>query len=129
MSSRGSWSSLFNSNVRQLIGSGADPARENGHTDPATHDGDSEGIPVPGRRSRKFSGDVDYPRARPALSPQRLSPGIRPDVSTARSPGSGPLMPGQGRPLTFSQVARAKHQTVHKSVIVVDLQHEVQQER
>jgi hypothetical protein len=127
MSSRGSWSSLFNSNVRQLIGSGADPARDSGNTEPATNDSNFEGIPVPGKRSRKFSGEVDYPRARPALSP-RLSPGTRPDVGITHSLGS-PSMPILARRLTFSQVARAKHHTVHKSVVVVDLQHEVQRVR
>jgi hypothetical protein len=114
--------------MRQLIGTGVDPARDSGHTEPATLDGDSEGIPVPWKRSRKFSGDADYPRARPPFSPQRLSPGIRPDVGTTRSLGSGPSMPGLGRRLTFSQVAKAKHYTVHKSVVVVDLQCELQQE-
>ena len=127
MSSRGSWSSLFNSNVRQLIGSGADPARDGGHAESVIHEGDPEGIPVPGKRTRNLS-DVDYPRTRSALSPQRLSPGIRSDSGTARSLGSVPSMPVQGRRPTFSQVARAKHPTVRKSVVVVDLQHEAQQE-
>jgi hypothetical protein len=127
MSSRGSWSSLFNSNVRQLIGSGVDPARDTGNTEPVTNDGGFEGIPVPGKCSRKFSGEVDYPRARPALSPH-LSPGTRPDVGITHSLGS-PSMPKLGRRLTFSQVARAKHHTVQKSVVVVDLQHEVQRVR
>jgi hypothetical protein len=39
------------------------------------------------------------------------------------------LMAGQGRRPTFSQVAKARHTTVHKSVVVVDLRHELQQER
>ncbi|KAI0300131.1 hypothetical protein B0F90DRAFT_1725223 [Multifurca ochricompacta] len=128
MSSRGSWSSLFNTgNVRQLIGNSHDTAKDNGHTET---EGDPAGIPVPGNRSRKFS-DIESPRARPAKpdSPLRLSPAPRllTDVSIARSPGSAPETAAQGRRPTFSQVAKAKHPAVHKSVVVVDLQHELQQ--
>jgi hypothetical protein len=131
MSSRGSWSSLFNTNnMRQLIGSGADSlARDNGHAELPTHEEDPAGIPVPGNRRRKFS-DVDSPtRMRPAKSdsPQRHSPALRllPDVGPARAPGSP--SPLAGRP-TFSQVARAKQATVHKSIEVKDSQRELQQE-
>ena len=131
MSSRGSWSSLFNtSNVRQLIGSSLDTTRDNGHTEPTTHEGDPAGIPVPGNRSRK-SSDIDYPQTRPTKpdSPQHLSPVPRFDLGTAgRSLGSVPSMTGQGRRPTFSQVAKARHTTMHKSVVVVDLQQELQQE-
>jgi WD repeat-containing protein 59 len=133
MSSRGSWSSLFNTNnVRHLIGSGFDPTRDGGHGEPTAHEGGGlAGIPVPGNRTRKFS-DIDSPRPRPSKSdsPQPLSPTSRADVSAARSLGSvAPSMAGQGRRPTFSQVAKARHTIVHKSVVVVDLQHELQQER
>lgn len=134
MSSRGSWSSLFNTNnMRQLIGSGADTARDNGHAElPTTHEEDPAGIPVPGNRRRKFS-DVDSPtRLRPPKpdSPQRHPPALRllPDVGASRIPGSpSPLAPQGGR-LTFSQVAKAKQATVHRSIEVKDLQRELQQE-
>lgn len=132
MSSRGSWSSLFNTNnVRQLIGSGIDTARDSGHAELPTHEEDPAGIPVPGNRRRKVS-DVDSPtRLRPTKSdsPQRHAPALRllPDV--ARMPGTlSPLAPQGVRP-TFSQVARAKQVTVHKSIEVKDLQSELQQER
>ena len=47
----------------------------------------------------------------------------------ARIPGTlSPLAPQGARP-TFSQVARAKQVTVHKSIEVKDLQRELQQER
>ncbi|KAI0247660.1 hypothetical protein BJV78DRAFT_1243818 [Lactifluus subvellereus] len=46
------------------------------HTEPAIHEGDPEDIPVPGKRSRNLS-DVDYPRTRSALSPQRLFSGLQ----------------------------------------------------
>ncbi len=126
MSSRGSWSSLFNTNnVRQLIGSSFDPPRDGGHGEPTAHEGGGlAGIPVPGNRSRKFS-DIESPRTRQAKSdsPQPLSP-------TSRSLGSAaPSMAGQGRRPTFSQIAKARRTTVHKSVVVVDLQRELQQER
>jgi hypothetical protein len=62
------WSTLFNSNVRQLIGSGADPAKDGRHTEPAIDEGDPEGIPVPGKRSRNLSD---------AKSPQCLFSGLR----------------------------------------------------
>ncbi|KAI0246486.1 hypothetical protein BJV78DRAFT_147475 [Lactifluus subvellereus] len=61
ISSRESWSSLFNSNVRQPIGGGSDSARDGGHTVPAIHKGDPEGILVPGKHSRNLS-DVNYHR-------------------------------------------------------------------
>jgi len=133
MSSRGSWSSLFNTNnVRHLIGSSFDPTRDGGHGEPTAHEGGGlAGIPVPGNRSQKFS-DIDSPRPRPSKSdsPQPLSPTSRADVSAARSLGSvAPPMAGQGRRPTFSQVAKARHTIVHKSVVVVDLQHELEQER
>jgi hypothetical protein len=131
ISSRGSWSSLFNtSNVRQLIGSSFDPPRDGGHGEPTAHEGGLAGIPVPGNRNRKFN-DIDPSRARPAKSdsPQPLSPTSRVDVGATRSLGSAPSMAGQGRRPTFSQVAKARHTTVHKSVVVVDLQYELQQER
>lgn len=124
MSSRGSWSSLFNtSNVRQLIGSSLDVAREGGHAEPPAHEGDPAGIPVPGNRSRKLS-DIDLPRGRLSKpeSPQRLSPTPRADNGAARSLGSAPSMAGQARRQTFSQVAKARHVTVQKSVVFVDLQ-------
>jgi hypothetical protein len=130
ISSRGSWSSLFNTNnVRQLIGSSFDPPRDGGHGEPPAHEGGLAGIPVPGNRNRKLN-DID-PRARPTKSdsPQPLSPTSRVDVGATRSLGSTPSMVGQGRRPTFSQVAKARHITVHKSVVVVDLQHELQQER
>ena len=134
MSSRGSWSSLFNTNnVRQLIGSGIDTARDSGHAELPTHEEDPAGIPVPGNRRRKIS-DIDSPtRLRPTKSdsPQRHSPALRllPDVGMARIPGTlSPLAPQGARP-TFSQVARAKQVTVHKSIEVKDLQRELQQER
>lgn len=134
MSSRGSWSSLFNTNnMRQLIGSGVDTARDNGHAElPTTHEEDPAGIPVPGNRRRKFS-DVDSPtRLRPPKpdSPQRHPPALRllPDVGASRIPGSpSPLAPQGGR-LTFSQVAKAKQATVHRSIEVKDSQRELQQE-
>jgi hypothetical protein len=131
MSSRGSWSSLFNtSNVRQLIGNSLDAAREGGHTEPTAPEGDPAGIPVPGNRGRKIS-DIDSPRARPSKpdSPQRLSPGPRVDIGTARSLGSSSSIAGQARRLTFSQVAKARHAAVQKSVVVVDLQHELEQQQ
>jgi hypothetical protein len=131
MSSRGSWSSLFNtSNVRQLIGNSLDAAREGGHTEPTAPEGDPAGIPVPGNRSRKFSDIIDSPRARPSKpdSPQRLSPAPRVDIGIARSLGSSSSIAGQPRRLTFSQVAKARHAAVQKSVVVVDLQHEQQQQ-
>ncbi|SRR5258708_10728658 len=134
LSSRGSWSSLFNTNnVRQLIGNSFDPSRDGGHGENTAHEGGGglTGIPVPGNRSRKFS-DIDSPRPRPSKSdsPQPLSPTSRADVGATRSLGStAPSMTGQGRRPTFSQVAKARHVTVHKSVVVVDLQHEQQQER
>lgn len=133
MSSRGSWSSLFNTNnVRHLIGSSLDPTRDSGHGEPTTHEGGGlTGIPVPGSRSRKFS-DIDPSRPRPSKSdsPQPLSPTSRADVGATRSLGSvAPSMTGQGRRPTFSQVAKARHIIVHKSVVVVDLQHELQKER
>ncbi|KAF8265297.1 hypothetical protein EI94DRAFT_1736236 [Lactarius quietus] len=125
MSSRGSWSSLFNTNnVRQLIGSGIDSARDNGHSELPTREEDPAGIPVPGNRRRKFS-DVDSPtRLRPAKSdsPQRHTPALRllPDVGAPRMPGSlSPLAP---------QVARAKQVTMHKTIEVKDSQRELQQE-
>lgn len=137
MSSRGSWSSLFNTNnVRQLIGSGADTARDNngGHAELPTHEEDPAGIPVPGtgNRRRKIS-DVDSPRMRPAKSdsPQRHSPALRllPDVGgVARIPGLASPLAAQGGRLTFSQVARAKQVTVHKFIEVKDSQRELQQE-
>ena len=133
MSSRGSWSSLFNTNnVRQLIGSGIDTVRDNGHSELPTHEEDPAGIPVPGNRRRKVS-DVDSPtRMRPAKSdsPQRHTPALRllPDVGVTRVPGSpSPLAPQGVRP-TFSQVARAKQVTVHKTIEVKDSQRELQQE-
>ncbi|KAI9464767.1 hypothetical protein F5148DRAFT_1276407 [Russula earlei] len=131
ISSRGSWSSLFNTgNVRQLIGSSPDAAREGGQqqTEP-TPDGDLAGIPVPKNYSRKF-GDVDSPQLRPTKSdsPQRLSPSARFDVGSARSLGSTTPTAGRGRRPTFSQVAKARHTTVHKSVVFVDPQPELQQE-
>jgi len=118
--------------MRQLIGSGADTARDNGHAELNTHEEDPAGIPVPGNRSRKFS-DVDPPRIRSGKSdsPQRLTPALRllPDVGAARIPVStSPLAP-QGNRLTFSQVARARQATVHKSIEVKDSQRELQQER
>jgi WD repeat-containing protein 59 len=123
MSSRGSWSSLFNtSNVRQLIGSSFDPAREGGHTEPTAQEGDPAGIPVPGNRSRKFS-DLDSPRrgvSKPD-SPQRLSPTPRVDIGVARSLGSVPPIGAQLRRPTFSQIAKARHGTSQKSVVFVDL--------
>ena len=133
MSSRGSWSSLFNTNnVRHLIGSSVDTTRDGGHGDPTAHDGGGlAGIPVPGSRSRKFS-DIDSPRPRPSKSdsPQPLSPTSRADVGPTRSLGSvAPSMAGHGRRPTFSQVAKARHTIVHKSVVIVDFQHELQQER
>ena len=129
MSSRGSWSSLFNtSNVRQLIGSSLDVPREGGHPEPTAQEGDPAGIPVPGNRSRKFS-DIDSPR-RPSKpdSPQRLSPTPRADIGIARSLGSASTMAAHARRPTFSQVAKARHVAVQKTVVVVDLQHELQQE-
>ena len=123
MSSRGSWSSLFNTNnVRQLIGSSLDAARESGHSEPTAQDGDPAGIPVPGNRSRKFT-DIDSPRPRPSKpdSPQHLSPTPRVDIGVARSLGSVPPIAGQLRRPTFSQVAKARHATAQKSVVVVDL--------
>ena len=133
MSSRGSWSSLFNTNnVRHLIGSSLDPTRDGVHVDPTAQEGgDLAGIPVPGNRSRKFS-DIDAPRPRPSKSdsPQPLSPTSRSDVGATRSLGSVvPSMAGQGRRPTFSQVAKARHTIVHKSVVVVDLEEVLQQER
>ena len=133
MSSRGSWSSLFNtSNVRHLIGSSLDPTRESGHGEPTAYEGGGlTGIPVPGSRSRKFN-DIDPSRPRPSKSdsPQPLSPTSRADVGATRSLGSvAPSMTGQGRRPTFSQVAKARHIIVHKSIVVVDLQHELQKER
>jgi hypothetical protein len=132
MSSRGSWSSLFNtSNVRQLIGNSLDAARDSGHTESAIQEGDPVGIPVPGKRRRKIS-DFDSPRARPAKSdsPQHHCPVSRFDVgAAAHSLGSAAPIAGQGRRPTFSQIAKAKHTTaMHKSVVFVDLQHELQQE-
>lgn len=129
MSSRGSWSSLFNtSNVRQLIGSSLDVPREGGHSEPTAHEADPAGIPVPGNRSRKLS-DIDFPRGRPSKpdSPQRLSPAPRGDIGIARSLGSASTMAVHVRRPTFSQVAKARHVAVQKTVIVVDLQHEPQQ--
>ena len=132
MSSRGSWSSLFNTNnVRQLIGSGIDMARDNGHAELSTHEEDPAGIPVPGNRRRKFS-DVDSPRIRHAKSdsPQRHSPALRllPDVGAPRIPGSASPLAAQGSRPTFSQVAKARQVTVHKSIEVKDSQRELQQE-
>jgi hypothetical protein len=133
MSSRGSWSSLFNtSNVRQLIGSSLDAARDSGHTESAIQEGDPVGIPVPGNRRRKIS-DFDSPRARPAKSdsPQHHCPVLHGLMLAllAHSLGSAAPIAGQGRRPTFSQIAKAKHTTaMHKSVVVVDLQHELQQE-
>ncbi|KAH9061149.1 hypothetical protein EDB87DRAFT_1722223, partial [Lactarius vividus] len=134
MSSRGSWSSLFGtSNMRQLIGSGADTARDNnGHAELQlpTHEEDPAGIPVPGNRRRKFS-DVDSPRIRHAKSdsPQRRTPALRlPDVVAARIPGLASPLAAQGPRPTFSQVAKAKHATVHKSIEVKDSQRELQQD-
>ena len=133
MSSRGSWSSLFNTNnVRQLIGSGIDTARDNGHSELPTHEEDPAGIPVPGTRRRKFS-DVDSPtRLRPAKSdsPQRHTPALRllPDVGAVRFPGSPSPLALQGARPTFSQVARAKQVTVHKLIEVKDSQRELQEE-
>lgn len=129
LSSRGSWSSLFNTNnVRQLIGSSLEPPRE-GHGEPTAHEGDLGAIPVPGIRNRKFN-DIDSPRARPVKSdsPQPLSPTSRADVGATRSLGPVPAMVGHGRRPTFSQVARARHATVQKTVVVVDWRHELQQE-
>lgn len=131
MSSRGSWSSLFNtSNVRQLIGSSLDLSREGGHPEPTAHEGDPAGIPVPSNRSRKFS-DIDSPRGRPSKpdSPQRLSPAPRGDIGIARSLSSASTstMAAHVRRPTFSQVAKARHVAVQKTVVVVDLQHELQQ--
>jgi len=131
ISSRGSWSSLFNTNnVRHLIGSSFDPTRDGGPGEPTAHeDGSLAGIPVPGNRSRK-SSDIDSSRPRPSKSdsPQPLSPTSRADVSAARSLGSvAPSIVGQGRRPTFSQVAKARHTIVHKSVVVMDLQHESQE--
>jgi WD repeat-containing protein 59 len=132
MSSRGSWSSLFNTdNVRHLIGSSLDPTRDGGHGDPTAQEGgDLAGIPVPVNRSRKLS-DIEVPRLRHSKSdsPQPLSPTSRADVGANRSLGSvAPSMAGQGRRPTFSQVAKARH-AVHKSVVVLDLQQDLQEER
>ena len=129
LSSRGSWSSLFNTNnVRQLIGSSFDPPRDGGHGDPTAHDGSLGAIPVPGNRNRKIS-DIESPR-RPTKSdsPQPLSPTSRVDVGATRSLGPVPVMAMQGRRPTFSQVAKARHATVHKTVVVVDLRHDLEQE-
>lgn len=128
LSSRGSWSSLFNTNnVRQLIGNSFDPPRDGGHGDPPAHEGSLGAIPVPGKRNRKIS-DIESPRARPTKSdsPQPLSPTSR-DVGATRGLGPVPVMALQGRRPTFSQVAKARH-AVHKTVVVVDLRHELQQE-
>ncbi|KAH9074127.1 WD40-repeat-containing domain protein [Lactarius deliciosus] len=95
------------SNMRQLIGSNADMAKDNGHAELQlpTHEEDPAGIPVPGNRRRKFS-DVDSPRTRHAKSdsPQRRSPALRlPDVGAARIPGLASPLAAQGPRPTFSQ--------------------------
>jgi hypothetical protein len=134
MSSRGSWSSLFNTNnVRQLIGSGIDTARDSGHSLSYRRTKRIlQASPCPETRRRKFS-DVDSPtRLRPTKSdsPQRHTPALRllPDVGAARMPGTLSPLALQGARPTFSQVARAKQFTVHKSIEVKDSQRELQEE-
>jgi len=139
MSSRGSWSSLFNtSNVRQLIGSSLDPTRDGGQTTeptsssnstgtvpaPAHGEGDPAGIPVPhrngGRKISDVSVDSSRGGARAAKSDSPLHPSPSPAarfdvVGTARSLGSAaaapPMAGGNGRRRTFSQVAKGARYT------------------
>ncbi|KAI0258544.1 hypothetical protein BC834DRAFT_835341 [Gloeopeniophorella convolvens] len=131
MSSRGSWSSLFNAgNVRQLIGGSYDTSKDSVHGDSSSYEADLGGIPVPESQSRR-SGDHDFPRAMPHKpdSPHRVSPAIRhlSESSSTRNAGSVHSV-ATGRRPTFSQVARAKQSVVRRSVRVVDLGDELQQQ-
>jgi hypothetical protein len=123
-SSRGSWSSLFNtSSMRQLVGVAPEP-----QSAPSTRAGITDSIPVPGGGRRK-APLPDSPRGKDDPSPPQKSW----DLQASNSTGSRLSVTfianhSATKAPTFSQVVSSKANN-SSEVVVIDLRDKLRSER
>ncbi|KAA1477857.1 hypothetical protein DENSPDRAFT_829305 [Dentipellis sp. KUC8613] len=146
MSSRGSWSSLFNTGGMRQFMAGMQEAKE--RTPEDRSDENTPGIPVPGgggrRHQHHYQLGSESPRKKDASprSQNRATPSPQPPAhaqaqmkSWPEGVGAGalriPVVPSNAnvRRPTFSQIVSARPSVMEKTMVVYDFRDSVQQER
>ncbi|TFY55210.1 hypothetical protein EVG20_g9404, partial [Dentipellis fragilis] len=139
MSSRGSWSSLFNTGGMRQFMAGVHEAKE--RTPEDRSDESTPGIPVPGGGGRRhphhYQLGSESPRSQNRATPSPQPP-THPQAQMKSWPegvGAGalriPVVPSNAnvRRPTFSQIVSARPSVMEKMMVVYDFRDSVQQER